>query len=289
MFRSGKVTLVYSCIAPHGGEIIPELASKSMRPKFEATRTAMREIARRISEVRPHTIVLASPHNLRLWKNIAVVTTENSSGVLKGSSTKSVSLHARCDREFAESIVRASGKERLPVVGANYGTAGGPASDMQMDWGTLVPLWFPLHNKKAPPKIVIVAPSREIPLLHNFKFGQLLGRLMQREKRKRFVFIASADQAHAHLRSGPYGFHPAAARYDKIVTDRILENRVAKIMDLRPKFVEDAKPDSLWQMTMLAGVTDLVPSQSNLLSYEVPTYYGMICAEFEPVPSKHVG
>src|SRR5216117_1371198 len=106
------MTLVYSCIAPHGGEIIPELASSSMLPRFEETRQAMRVLARRISRVRPHTIVLASPHNLRLLARIAVVTSENSSGQLKGSSKRSVSLRASCDREFAEKIVRESEAER---------------------------------------------------------------------------------------------------------------------------------------------------------------------------------
>jgi len=274
------MTLVYSCIAPHGGEIIPELASSSMLPRFEETRRAMRVLARRISRVRPHTIVLASPHNLRLLARIAVVTSENSSGELKGSSKRSVSLRASCDREFAEKIVRESEAERLPVVGANYGTASGPASDIPMDWGTLVPLWFVL--KRARPKIVIVAPSREIPLRTNYRFGELLGKLMSRDGKKRFVFIASADQAHAHSRSGPYGYSPAASRYDSLVVDAIQDNDLKRLLSLDPRLVERAKPDSLWQMTLLAGVTEVVPSQSQLLSYQVPSYYGMACAGFEP-------
>ncbi len=282
------MTLVYSCIAPHGGEIIPQLASKSTLRKFETTRRAMQRMADKISSIRPNTIVIASPHNLRLLGKIAVVISERSSGVVK-ESNRSVSLRANCDREFALKIVRESQKQRLPVVGANYGTAEGPASDVQMDWGTLIPLWFVLNRRGFWPKIVIVAPSREIPLRANFRFGQLVGRLVQREKQKKFVFIASADQAHTHLRSGPYGYNSAAAKYDKIVMEGIKENRLDRIMRLDPRFVEEAKPDSLWQMTMLAGVTDAVPSQSNLLSYQVPTYYGMACAEFEPLPIGRTG
>lgn len=278
------MTLLYSCIAPHGGEIIPELASKSMLHKFSPTREAMKTMGKKIRKARPHTIVIASPHNLRVWKRIAVVTTEHSSGSLKGAGTSSVSLQARCDRTFAKKIVQDSEKARIQTVGVNYGTAEGPASDMQMDWGTLVPLWFALgQKKKNKPEIVIVAPSREIPLRMNFRFGQLLGRIMKKETRKRFVFIASADQAHAHSRSGPYGFSPAAATYDKTVADYIRSNTLGKIMGFDPRFVEEAKPDSLWQMTMLAGVTNVVPSSSSLLSYEAPTYYGMACAEFEPL------
>jgi aromatic ring-opening dioxygenase LigB subunit len=275
------MTLAYACIAPHGGEIIPKLASKAMLHKFEETRAAMRVLAKRISENHPDTVVIASPHNLRLVSRIAVVVSENSSGTLKGSSNRSVSLHTRCDIDFGKLLLRQAEKERLPVVGANYGTAAGSSSDMQMDWGTLVPLWFVLKEQKLKSKILIVTPSREIPLRKNFVFGQLLGRLMKKNRR-RFAFIASADQAHAHSRTGPYGFSPAASKYDDFVLRAIRDNKLKRILRLKPRFIEEAKPDSLWQMVILAGVNEVVPLLSELLSYQVPSYYGMACAGFQP-------
>lgn len=276
--------LVYSCIMPHGGEIIARLASKVMRPKFEQTRRAMEVLGRRIRKSRPDTIVIASPHNLRIWKRIAIVTAEYSSGTLNGFAKSSVSLRARCDRDFAWRLIRDSDAAHVPVAGANYGTSEGPTSEMQMDWGTLVPLWFALRGENPRTRIAIVGPSREIPIRMNYKFGQVLGKAMSK-KDKRFVFIASADQGHAHSRTGPYGFSPAAAIYDRLVSSYIKSNDLRKIMSFNPGLIERAKPDSLWQMTMLAGVTDVVPSGSRLLSYQVPTYYGMTCAEFEPARS----
>jgi len=276
------MTLVYACIAPHGGEIIPELASKSVLHKFEETRAAMRVLARRISEARPQTVVIASPHNLRLLSKIAVVISENSSGTLKGSSNRSVNVRARCDVIFGKIVVKQSEKAGLPVVGSNYGTAAGPSSDMQMDWGTLVPLWFVLKEQKLKARILIVAPSREISLRKNFDFGRLLGRLMKRDKNQNFAFIASADQAHTHSRSGPYGFSPAASKYDDFVINAIRDNKLNRILQLKAKFIEDAKPDSPWQMVILAGINEVIPLRSQLLSYQVPSYYGMACAGFEP-------
>ena len=276
------MTLVYACIAPHGAEIIPELASKAMLPKFEETRVAMRILAKRISETHPQTVVIASPHNLRLVSRIAVVVSENSSGTLKGSSNRSVSLRAQCDIDFGRILLRQTEKKGLPVVGANYGTATGSTSDMQMDWGTLIPLWFVLKEQKLKPKILIVTPSREIPLRKNFAFGQLLGRLMNKDRKRKFVFIASADQGHAHSRTGPYGFSPVAAEYDDFVLGAIRDNGLKRIMRLNPRFVEKAKPDSLWQIAILAGINEVVPLRSQLLSYQVPSYYGMACAGFEP-------
>jgi hypothetical protein len=46
---------------------------------------------------------------------------------------------------------------------------------------------------------------------------------------------------------------------------------------------EDYSYDSLWQKAMLAGALSIVPMQGELLSYQVPTYYGMICASFDRV------
>src|SRR2546426_321653 len=179
--------LEYSCIMPHGGDIIPQLAVRKTEHLFEKTRESVRRIARDIRNARPQTIILASPHNLRLQDNIAIVTAENSSGQLKGPRGKKVSLGLKCDREFAQDLLEESTRKHLPVVGANY---------------------------------------------------------------------------------------------DEFVSQAIRKNRLESISGLSKKFVEDAKPDSLWQMAILAGLTRVVKMRGNLLSYEVPTYYGMICASF---------
>jgi len=150
---------------------------------------------------------------------------------------------------------------------------------MPMDWGTLVPMWFVVKEERVRARAVIVAPSREIPLSQNVAFGMMVGEMAEKSK-KRIVFIASADQAHAHQKSGPYEFHRSAAKYDQFVSRAIQKNRIGSISGLTKRLVEEAKPDSLWQMAMLAGITRVVKMRGHLLSYAVPTYYGMICASF---------
>lgn len=273
------MTLVYACIAPHGGEIIPELAPKGGAEKFLQTRKGMFRLAQDIKKAKPNLIVIATPHNLRVWKNIAVVTARNSSGTVKGPSN-SISLRAKCDIVFARRLVNNAETEKLPVVAANYGTADGPLSDMPMDWGTLIPLWFFLKLNRIRPKIVIVAPSREISLAKNVEMGEIIAETAEKD-RGRVVFVASADQAHAHKKSGPYGFSKRAAEYDERVVDAVKSNRLQAILEFDQKLIEEAKPDSLWQMAMLVGVARMVKFQSKLYSYQVPTYFGMLCAAFE--------
>jgi aromatic ring-opening dioxygenase LigB subunit len=40
---------------------------------------------------------------------------------------------------------------------------------------------------------------------------------------------------------------------------------------------------------MLAGVLDVVPMEGRLVSYQAPTYYGMLCASYQPKASIDMG
>jgi len=273
------MTLVYACIAPHGDETIRAITPKQKQRSFRVTEQGLKTLASHVVRSRPDTIVIATPHNLRLWKEIGVVTAQNSSGKLIGENRRSVSLKVRCDVEFSHQLLIKASKRGLPVVGANYGSSEGEMSDLPMDWGTLVPLWFILRKKNWHPRVSIVTPSREIPLIQNMKFGQIIAEIMEHTSKK-FVFIASADQAHAHKKSGPYGFNRAAAKYDYIMMNAIKANNLTSILRLKSRFVEAAKPDSLWQTAILAGIVERVKMKSQLFSYQVPTYYGMICAGY---------
>jgi aromatic ring-opening dioxygenase LigB subunit len=256
------------------------LAGKKLK-LFAPTRKGMRVLAAAMREARPDTIVLASPHNLRLHRHIAVVTAENSSG-RTAEGRREIRLRAKSDVEFATKLAEAGEAAGLPVIAANYGVFEGPLSDMAMDWGTMVPLWFFLRGAHPRTRIVIVTPSREIPLGQNVEFGRVIAEMAEVDG-KRVVFVASADQAHRHQKSGPYGFDKRAAVYDRQVIDLIRHNRLEDVVKMSPAFVDGARPDSLWQMAMLAGALSVVPMKAELVSYQVPTYYGMLCASYQPI------
>jgi len=276
--------LVYACVMPHGSEVIEKLATRSTANRFSATRVGMIKVSEEARRARPDAIVIASPHNLRLWKHIAVVFANYSSGDLQASprNKNKVNLKVKCDTQLARELIDEATKRRLPVVGVNYGSAEGSASDMPMDWGTLIPLWFLTKNARPKPKVVIVTPSREIPLQENFQFGRVIAWLAERKK-SRIAFVASADQAHAYKKSGPYGYSKMAPVYDKFVLEALRSNALHKILRIDKSIIDRAKPDSLWQMAILAGIVDRIPMITEVFSHQVPTYFGMICAGFKRV------
>ena len=56
----------------------------------------------------------------------------------------------------------------------------------------------------------------------NFEFGQIIAEQAESNRNKRVVFVASADQAHAHKKNGPYGFNRQAKDYDRMVLEALL-------------------------------------------------------------------
>ena len=109
--------VAFACIAPHGSEAVPELAG-DMLQAFSETRKGMEELARLLKEQEPATIVIATPHSLRLEATIGVIVSEYTEGTLEENKGK-VTLRCECDKQLAKEMLENSRKLKLPAVGAN--------------------------------------------------------------------------------------------------------------------------------------------------------------------------
>jgi aromatic ring-opening dioxygenase LigB subunit len=163
----------------------------------------------------------------------------------------------------------------LPALGVTFGSTAAGASTMPLDWGALIPLWF----MSAP--AVVVSPSRERPLDEHVRAGSALARATGD---RRVALIASADHGHGHTDDGPYGYAAESSPYDERIVELVRANRLGDLLDVDVEFVHAALADSFWQLLMLHGaIGDGYAVE--LLSYEVPTYFGMLTASFTPPPS----
>lgn len=269
---TSSMPLVSAAILPHGGAAIPGF--KEGEADFSEVRRGMKEAVGMVMSREPQTVVIASPHNLRIAGNMAVVTAENCAGRLEEGS-KRVTVARKCDVGLAKSIYAIATKRKLPLVAVNFGTSSGPESKMPLDWGTMVPLWFFPRRVK----VVVVTPSREIPWKDLVKMGQCIGQA-SRLTPARISFVASADQAHAHSKTGPYGFDKAADEYDSKVTKLVKEDKLGRLLKFDSGFLERAKPDSFWQMLILMGALKGKGLKPSCCSYSCPTYYGMLSAAY---------
>jgi aromatic ring-opening dioxygenase LigB subunit len=130
---------------------------------------------------------------------------------------------------------------------------------------------------------VVASPARDRPWEEHVRAGAAIARAAEASG-KRVALIASADHGHAHDADGPYGFDPAAAEYDGRIVELVQEDRLDQLLGFDPAFIDAAKADSFWQLLLLHGARQgpVAEWRSEFLSYEAPTYFGMLCAAYEP-------
>src|SRR5690606_13962202 len=125
--------------------------------------------------------------------------------------------------------------------------------------------------------IVVITPSRDLSFEKHLEFGEALREAVKKSE-KRIGLIASCDWSHAHDKMGPYGYDPAAKQLDEEVVGLIKNNQLEKMADFDEDFIDAAKPDGIWQTLILAGAIREEERKVEFLSYEAPTYFGLICA-----------
>jgi aromatic ring-opening dioxygenase LigB subunit len=258
------MTLVFAAIAPHGGPVFDQPEAP--------TRRAMEELGRRFAAARPDAVIVLTPHGLHLDAQFAVVRSARLEGDASQWSDADTRYDGPGDPELAEACIRALVDASLPVAGVTFGATAAGASTMPLDWGALIPLWF----MRAP--AVIVSPCRALANDAHVRAGAALATATTD---RRVALIASADHGHGHTVDGPYGFAAESAEYDARMVELVRANRLAELVEWDAAFAVAAKADSFWQLLMLAGAIGS-GWHAELLSYEVPSYFGMLCASFLP-------
>ena len=270
--------LVFGCIAPHGGIAIAEACAPEQQDLAAVTRRGMAELGRRFDRAEPEVAVVLTPHNIHVDGAMAVITAGTVAGALDGHPD--VALRIAVDRPFALAIRDAIAAEDIPVAGVSYGANDAAAASFPMDWAVLVPLWFMGGRSSPPVPAVVVAPARDLPYERHVAAGRAIAKAAAASG-KRVALIASCDHGHGHDAKGPYGFTPRSKEFDDQVVELIKKDDLAGLLRMDPELPVEGKADSYWQMLMLHGALD--PTwKGELLSYEAPTYFGMLCAAYEP-------
>jgi aromatic ring-opening dioxygenase LigB subunit len=285
--------LVFAAIAPHGFPLIPDLSDDAGGAL--ATRAAMEELGRRAAAAGIEALVIAGPHGVRVDGAVSLADTSRAAGRLAWKE-RTVELNVPVDGLLTDAIAVTARARGIPIAMVGYAGHRRDKSVLPLDWGILTPLWFLGHAQNMPghgdviadppaadigPPAVIVTPSRSVPRATLVDFGRAVVEAAANDPR-RIAFIASCDWGHAHRADGPYGFHPESAAVDAEVVSAVQANDLLRLIDLDEGRARDAAIDGLWQALMLGGVLDVTLMNGELLSYEAPTYYGMLVAAWSP-------
>lgn len=244
---------------PHGDEIIDHPNRESIE--------LWEKIRKVTSGDSSETIVIISPHGLKLSNSIGIINTQYLNGYLK-LKTRRFRRKFETDRKLAAALSVAS-----PLTQeVSFVTNSGPMSVFPLDFGTVIPLSF-FRGKK----IVSIGQPRIWDLNGLMEFGRALA-IAAEQYEKKVSIIISADQAHTHAPDGVYGFAPEAGPYEELVEKCVKRSDMSPLLELRQDFIDKAKPDSYWNMVILKGIMDYTGRRSALDYHYVEHYFGMLLA-----------
>ena len=256
------MVLVRTYVIPHGDEVIslPNPESRLMN----------RAISKVTKNDPSETLLIISPHSLSLPNGLPVINTKYVSGMYKiGKIT--IKGEYETDRELNSRLVEKS----KHFVRTNFVTSEGKLSTFPVDFGTLIPLKF--FGKK---KISMLGQWRTSRRSELISLGKKMFEAVSDSERKISV-VFSADQAHTHSKSGPYGYDSRAKLYDKMMVKALESNRFEKIIALNDVFINGAKPDSYWNLLMFHGFATCGGLLPKFHYYYLQEYFGMLLATAE--------
>jgi len=277
------MSIVFAAIAPHGLPILPELAGD--RPDLMSkTRASLVVLGQAAQAADPDVFIVITPHGIRAEGQFTISTSAYMEGELSEQTValmirayrpdkgNRVHMRSAVDRQLALEIARVASPD-LPLAVLNFATADGPLSTLPLDWGTMIPLSFMPDRP-----VVVIQTARSRPFEEHVRLGRAI-RAACDALHRRAAVIASCDWAHAHAEDGPYGYHKDAARLDAEVERAIAAGDLERLADFPDEMIENARPDGMWQALVLAGAVPKEKRHPRVLSYERPTYFGMLCAQ----------
>ncbi len=246
-------------VIPHGDEIIDHPNRESIELSERIRKVTSRDLS--------DTIVIISPHGLKLSNSIGVINTQYLNGQLS-LKTRRINRKYETDRILATAIA-ASGPLTQEV---SFVTSTGPMSVFPLDFGSVIPLTF--FRKK---RLVSIGQPRIWDLDGLMDFGKALAGIAERHEKK-VTIVISADQAHTHAPDGVYGFALEAKPYEDLIEKCVVASDMTPLLELNRAFIEKAKPDSYWNMIILKGIMDHTGMKSVLDYHYVEHYFGMLLA-----------
>jgi aromatic ring-opening dioxygenase LigB subunit len=120
--------LIYACIAPHAGDLIPETVED--QKVISTTRESMYRMGATLQSLAPDVIVLINPHGFRVHGALSASVAE----CARADWAPDVKLDFEMDTVLAHAMADRAIEMNLPVVKYIYGASGG---FHPIDWARL--------------------------------------------------------------------------------------------------------------------------------------------------------
>jgi aromatic ring-opening dioxygenase LigB subunit len=260
------------------------------------------DVGRRLVALAPDAVLLSTPHAIALSVDFAVYGNSVGAGFAAiGQDLHNASFPLRrvwldaqpLAPELSARVVASLVKAGLTNV--TRLTAFADSEPVALGWGEVIPLSFLAKARNGtahrdPPAAAKVLVFSQPERRYNHSVAMIpellrVGGVLHAElsaMSERVAVIISADLAHTHLASGPYGLSPAAEPFDLAVGEWARTLQSAALVLTAAKWAPKALSCGYTGLVMLQGLITASEAAGNPFAVAVvegpyhPTYYGML-------------
>ena len=264
------MSLKAAFMLPHPPLIVSEIG-KGREEDIIKTKTSYEKVTEEIENINPDTIIISSPHTKTYSDGFYISKGDSLTGTFENFGAKQVSFKEEIDNELVEEIEKCNDE--------NYKILYETRDDIELDHGTMVPLYF-IRKRNIKARIIVVGLSG-LPLIEHYRFGMLLQKAINNSN-KRVVYIASGDLSHKLQTYGPYGYAKEGPEYDKQIMEVCGKAKFLELLKFKPEFLEKAAECGHRSFTIMAGTFDKLNVDSKEYSHEDITGVGYGICSFYP-------
>ena len=263
--------IIAGFMLPHPPLAISEVGGGDEK-KIQSTLDGFHEVARKIAELKPDTIVLTSPHSVMYHDYFHISPGKGAVGDMGNFRAPQVKFSVDYDTDFVKALCSRADKLGIPA-----GTSG--ERDRHLDHGTMVPLYF-VNQYYTGYKLVRIGLSGFSLEVH-YSLGRIIKSVAD-ESDKRIVFLASGDLSHCQKEDGPYGYKKEGPEYDRRLMDVMGKAEFSKLLEFDEYFLEKAEECGHRSFVIMAGAFDKIKVKPRILSHEATFGVGYGTGMFFP-------
>lgn len=267
--------------------------NKTAKAKAWEIHNAALKVGQLIASLNPDVIILSTPHGISAPDDFVFYLSPQGYGSADTDNCVCppccYNLSVPMDTEVTSKIVDfLKGSNNVTFLSA-FGPPGKEDVPFPLRWGEIVPIYFSKEVLSKTKFVFLSHPSHRytddvIMIPELYKLGSNL-RYFVDSLNKSVAIVISADLAHTHLKSGPYGFSTAAEPFDKACGKWVTSQDSKVLLVEAAGYVDKALSCGYTGFVMLDGMLKSGTSikwKSHLYVNEHPSYYGMMVASFIP-------
>lgn len=253
-------------IMPHPPIIVSEVG-KGEELDASSTIEACFKVAKEISELKPETIIIITPHGPMFRDAIALTDSNHISGDFGNFNAPDIEFDITIDLSLTESIKNYAHGMGVPIVAINEDIAGRYNISHELDHGAMVPLYF--VNKEYNHYKLVHITYGLLSETDLYKFGMSIKQAVELSNTN-VVIIASGDLSHKLNEKAPYGYSPEGKVFDEKILDLLKSGDVMEVFEMDKDIIEAAGECGLKSFDILLGTMEGRKINGEILSYEGP-------------------